>query len=115
MERIKICDFEMAAEDLQPDCIGGGTLSYLSSEIINSTGNKYIAYKSNDIWALGVIIFIIFTNCFPWETAHFNDKSYNLFIIKKLQFVLQFVCNFLLEKKPEYSLEYLLNYLFIFC
>ena len=63
-ERIKVADFGLSkmfvAEDLTSQC---GSPTYVAPEVLMS---KKPYDKAVDMWAVGVVTFVILTGCFPF-------------------------------------------------
>ena len=72
-ENIKLADFGLAYI-LSPDALVStacGTPGYIAPEVLNNTGYG----KEVDMWALGVVMFILLSGCPPF----FDDSIQNLF------------------------------------
>ena len=51
-----------------------GKRYYQSPEIVN--GKKQFDAKKNDIWSVGVVLFMMLTHIVPWETADESNEAY---------------------------------------
>ena len=68
---IKLIDFEFATEYRFTNK-QVGTLSYMSPEVLF---NGMYETKKNDIWSLGVLLFIIYTSYRPYDDTIFRDDK----------------------------------------
>ena len=59
-----------------------GTDIYSCPETLKCNSKGYNGYK-NDIFSLGVLLFILIVGCFPFNSCSSNDKRYKLIIHKK--------------------------------
>lgn len=86
--RVKICDFGLAirSNDLRLDqkhiC---GTTNYLAPEVFNREGFSF----SSDIWAVGVITYLLLFDTLPFLAEHSTDTIQR---IRKIKY--RFVPNF---------------------
>ena len=88
---IKIIDFGLA-QSFDKNCNFQsvkycGKRHYQSPEIVNKQ-NSFNA-KLNDIFCIGVCLFMIITGSIPFKIAHKNDISYNYIKNKKLKYLLK--------------------------
>lgn len=62
---VKLCDYGLMVECGESEKIvpKSGTLIYMSPEMVR--GNVYDA-KAGDIWALGIVLYVMVTGCVPW-------------------------------------------------
>eukprot|EP01084_Bolivina_argentea_P238144 400091_1 len=75
--KIKLCDFGLAQKFTKKDCFSNricGKKQYKSPEVCYQV--KGFNAKQNDIWCLGVCIFILATGGCPWGMAHESDDIY---------------------------------------
>jgi serine/threonine protein kinase len=63
-----LIDFEFTTHYSDYSNFNGGTEMYAAPELF-SKSNKIIDYKCVDIWALGVILYILIFNILPWKIA----------------------------------------------
>ena len=47
---------------------------------MSTQGTALVADKAHDIWALGVMLFVLATETFPWLAARFSDRDYIRFL-----------------------------------
>ena len=75
---IKITGFGLASPDLKTNefC---GTLTFMAPEIWYGS---YVA-SAADIFAVGVILFFMFSGKYPFRFANMHDQKYDLLISKK--------------------------------
>ena len=77
---IKICDFGMAEAHGAVIRHGSGTAPYMAPEIIHAHAG-FAAHKAHDIWALGVVLYVLLTGDFPWMKANSaSDKDFQSFL-----------------------------------
>lgn len=67
------CDTLLSSIDGCP-----GKLPYISPEIFN-TSNKYDGVVS-DVWASGIILYVLLFKSFPWEYASKKDKIFEFYL-----------------------------------
>lgn len=72
----KLCDFGMSQVHGKPALHGSGTVPYICPEVLHAQGSELIANKSHDIWALGVVLYVLLTGDFPWQKAVAHDRDY---------------------------------------
>eukprot|EP01084_Bolivina_argentea_P064886 118282_1 len=81
--QVKLCDFGLAELFTKDKCLSSkhhGKKQYKSPEVID--GKRNFDGKLNDIWCVGVIIFMIATGCPPWDIASNKDRTYR-YVMKK--------------------------------
>jgi serine/threonine protein kinase len=74
----KLCDFGLACGIGQPRP-GRGSSLILAPELFENDGHKAIgvpAIPSHDVWSLGVLLFAMLTDEFPWRRAVPEDQSF---------------------------------------
>ena len=82
---LKIADFGFAAPLQGRDGSGYlqtqlGTIAYMSPELIRK--EAYQGYQA-DLFALGIILFILYAGHPPFEKAHVNDSYYKLLVTNR--------------------------------
>ena len=75
----KLCDFGMAGQH-GFRAFGAGTRPYMAPEIFLYKDGDLKAHKAHDIWALGVVLFVMITKSFPWLVAQRSDAEYSAFL-----------------------------------
>ncbi len=70
--RIKLCDFDLSTIDEENSIDLCGTLTYYSPEMIKQ--KEYNLY-SNDIWCLGIILYVLKYKQYPFEIQKILDKQ----------------------------------------
>ncbi|CAI2373864.1 unnamed protein product [Moneuplotes crassus] len=60
-----------------------GTKGYISPEQLYADGNDLICFKKCDIFALGVVLFILLKGVRPFESPTRDDEKYQYLILKK--------------------------------
>ena len=80
---IKLIDFGYSKYFNKDKLIKGwkGTRIYASPELYKNNLNGFNGEK-NDIFSLGVFLYVLVIGKFPFENAHFSDKNYKYFINK---------------------------------
>ncbi len=80
---IKLIDFGYSKYFNKDKLIKGwkGTRIYASPELFKSDLNGFNGEK-NDIFSLGVLLYVLVIGKFPFENAHFSDTNYMYFINK---------------------------------
>eukprot|EP01083_Nonionella_stella_P170020 577762_1 len=76
--RIKLCDFGLAEYHNTSQCLSVkhcGKKQYYSPEVMNL--KERFNAKRNDIWGIGVCLFVLLFGCPPWRAARVNDDAYN--------------------------------------
>ena len=68
--KIKLIDFGFSCVEESKSRVFCGTPSYMSAEIVNR--KEYLTQPA-DIWALGVVLYVILTGVFPFRAG--NDKD----------------------------------------
>jgi serine/threonine protein kinase len=74
----KLCDFGLACKTGQPRS-GGGTSLYMAPELFTGDGKKAAGVPANpmhDVWSLGITLFAILTDGFPWQRAVPEDPAF---------------------------------------
>eukprot|EP01084_Bolivina_argentea_P204047 348412_1 len=75
--QVKLCDFGLAEIFTSEECKSSkfvGKESYASPEVVENM--KGFDAKKNDIWCVGVCLFMIATGLAPFNTAHKSDPSF---------------------------------------
>jgi serine/threonine protein kinase len=72
----KLCDFGLACKIGQP-LSGCGTSLYMAPELFGQDGKKVgvLASPLHDVWSLGVLLFVMLTDEFPWQLSAQQDRS----------------------------------------
>jgi len=74
---VKVIDFGLAHEykdgNFRTECGVLGKIKYLSPEC---AANQYYDGRHNDMWALGVSLWMCLVGSPPWDSASFYDKRY---------------------------------------
>eukprot|EP01083_Nonionella_stella_P089301 249145_1 len=90
--QVKLCDFGLAQMFTSANCMSKkfcGKQNYKSPEVLAQ--KKQFDAKANDIWCLGVSIFMIMTGLAPWHIANQSDEAFDfIFKQKKLPDLLTF-------------------------
>eukprot|EP01083_Nonionella_stella_P074428 201905_1 len=76
---VKLCDFGLAEMHDDSACISRkhcGKTIYKSPEI--EYQRQWFEGKKNDVWSLGVSLFMMIFGCPPWSAAHMKDTRFNL-------------------------------------
>jgi serine/threonine protein kinase len=73
--KLKICDFAMAKPASQKLTTIQGTISYMAPEVFNEDTEDYYGVQA-DIFALGVIMFMLCIGHAPFATAQRSDRWY---------------------------------------
>ena len=71
--RARVCDFGMAEYHGAVSNSGSGTMRYMAPE--NAAASS-VADVSQDVWSLGVVLFVMLTKHFPWDAPHPSDDRY---------------------------------------
>ncbi|THH16155.1 hypothetical protein EW146_g4440 [Bondarzewia mesenterica] len=79
--QIWLTDFGLSTSKSTSNEFYVGTPSYMSPECLGRVRprNTYLS-RNNDVWALGVILFMMITHHSPWERAHTEDALYQQFL-----------------------------------
>jgi len=80
--QIKLCDFGLAQKFTKSECLSSkwsGKKQYKSPEVISK--KRCFDAKSNDIWCVGMCLFMLAAGVPPWFVAHTSDKLYS-FVLK---------------------------------
>lgn len=75
--RVKLCDFGLAEVFEDEGCLCDkycGKQNYKSPEVVQK--NKVFRAKKNDVWCLGVCLFMMSTGSAPWKTASKSDETF---------------------------------------
>lgn len=66
---VKLCDYGLLCESRSSRISSTkcGTLPYMSPEMIHE---KSYSGRSADIWALGVVLYVVVTGCIPWASVN---------------------------------------------
>jgi len=73
--RPKLCDLGMAEFAGQVARRGPGTLPYMPPEVL-AAKRSYAIDPSQDMWSLGIVLFVMVTGDFPWMKAKASDPEY---------------------------------------
>ena len=76
----RICDFGMATHAGQVSNLGNGTLRYMAPEIAATLDQATVAEVEQDVWSLGVLLFVMMTKHFPWDAPMESDAKYAAFV-----------------------------------
>ncbi|KAM8945910.1 serine/threonine-protein kinase SBK1-like [Pelodytes ibericus] len=77
---IKITDFGFTRLSGQRILSRIGSFFYMSPELCGLTPtNQVVADPRMDVWAFGVVLFLLLTGDFPWEIAAIRDRQYARF------------------------------------
>jgi serine/threonine protein kinase len=74
----KLCDFGLACKTGHP-LPGSGTYRYMAPELLTKYGERIIgvhASPTHDMWSLGITLFAMLTDGFPWRRALVEDSTY---------------------------------------
>ena len=63
-----------------------GKQNYKSPEIMNNTKN--FDAKKNDIWCIGICLWMMVIGSSPWNFAHESDKLFSLIMIEKVDLMM---------------------------
>eukprot|EP01083_Nonionella_stella_P015107 42269_1 len=88
--QIKLCDFGLAESHNNPECLSNkhcGKRQYKSPEIYDI--HKRFDGKKNDIWAIGVCLFILAFGYPPWNVPHLTDDLFVLMTSGRMMDVLR--------------------------
>eukprot|EP00484_Ammonia_sp_Unknown_P012172 CAMPEP_0197077676 /NCGR_PEP_ID=MMETSP1384-20130603/212737_1 /TAXON_ID=29189 /ORGANISM="Ammonia sp." /LENGTH=379 /DNA_ID=CAMNT_0042516541 /DNA_START=79 /DNA_END=1218 /DNA_ORIENTATION=+ len=75
--QVKLCDFGLAELFADDECLCAkwcGKVNYKSPEVVEKKQTFHA--KQNDIWCLGVTLFMMMTGCPPWSVASASDDRY---------------------------------------
>lgn len=74
---LKIIDLDFAIDIYNTDTFRGGSYSYASPQLLdqNVINQNWI---KNDIWSVGIVIYIILFGMFPWKLADSNEDTFYL-------------------------------------
>ncbi|TFK90323.1 kinase-like protein [Polyporus arcularius HHB13444] len=75
--RLVLTDFGLATTNLWTKTFGAGSALYMSPECIGFDAHKAYNARSNDIWAVGVILLSMVTGHNPWNQASPMDHCYH--------------------------------------
>ena len=84
--QMKICDLglsEICYKDKNGNVVfatskKAGKRNYKSPEMIMIGGDQTLNGAANDVWCLGVSLFMMVIGGAPWQIAHINDKQFRL-------------------------------------
>jgi serine/threonine protein kinase len=74
----KLCDFGLACKIGHP-LPGSGTSRYMAPELLTDDGDKIVgrpASPLHDVWSLGILLYIMLTDSFPWRRAVPGDPHF---------------------------------------
>ncbi|NXX39153.1 SBK1 kinase, partial [Tricholaema leucomelas] len=77
---VKLADFGLTR--VQGSAVGAmsGTLPYAPPELCQLQGSEMLELDSSlDVWAFAVLLFCLFTGCFPWAVAASSDPQFEAF------------------------------------
>uniref|UniRef100_A0A8C5P6V1 Protein kinase domain-containing protein n=1 Tax=Leptobrachium leishanense TaxID=445787 RepID=A0A8C5P6V1_9ANUR len=78
---VKITDFGLTQFKGQRISCKTGSKSYKSPELCQETSMEFLAADPRiDVWAFGVVLFLLMTGMFPWEDATLEDRKYRRFV-----------------------------------
>ena len=105
-DRVKVLDFGLAlARDVQDDGGTGGTLAYISPEVLQG----YNATAPSDLYAVGVIAYELFVGRHPFDLSGSLQTMLHILQtppdLDPLPVRLRLVIGKLLEKLPEYRYQ----------
>ena len=88
--QLKMCDLglsEMYKNDRNGNAVfttskNAGKRTYKSAEMVR--GDKTWNAAANDVWCLGVSLFMMLIGGAPWQIAHVNDKDFRLIMDGKM-------------------------------
>eukprot|EP01083_Nonionella_stella_P069497 185278_1 len=75
--QLKLCDFGLAECHTNSECISSkhcGKAQYKSPEVIDL--KSPFSGKKNDIWCIGVVLFMLSFGCPPWNSARLSDDMF---------------------------------------
>ena len=71
----KLCDFEMCTPTGKVPNYSRGTRAYAPPELVTNRG-ILAADPAQDVFSLGVLLFVMLNACFPWVVAQRDDPKY---------------------------------------
>eukprot|EP01084_Bolivina_argentea_P171647 297380_1 len=74
---VQLCDFGLAHKFTKSDFVSNkhcGKSNYKSPEVFNES--KQFLANANDVWCLGISLFILLTGGVPWKVAHESDNAF---------------------------------------
>lgn len=74
----KLCDFGLSEHEGQFVAQGNGTLPYAPPEVLAHKGG-YTVHRAQDMWSLGVVLYVMLAGDFPWLEASPRDPEYRAF------------------------------------
>jgi serine/threonine protein kinase len=76
----RLCDFGMATQHGNLSRYGNGTMRYMAPELAVVHNQVTCAQTSQDVWSLGVLVFVMLTKFFPWDEPTDADPKYTAFM-----------------------------------
>ncbi|KAF7977656.1 hypothetical protein HWV62_3086 [Athelia sp. TMB] len=77
---IRLADFGLSTASTVMPVTGAGTLGYLAPECSQEVVEKSYSPREADVWALGVLMFVLINGQRPWEYAGVFDDRYQRFL-----------------------------------
>ena len=74
---VAIIDFGISSTSCGGDVLKAGTLKYLSPEILN--GETFKNSNKIDMWALGIILYLLYFKKFPYDGKNFSEIKKRIF------------------------------------
>ena len=87
---VYLTDFGLSTTERQSQDFRTGSTRYLSPDALGCGDKDSYNTRSNDVWALGIIICNLFTGGMPWTTAHSESYSYAKFLSDPNFFIKEF-------------------------
>lgn len=81
---LKLCDFGLVSKAKSLVRNQVGKLLYMAPEVASPDNSEYCPIKA-DMWSLGIILFTLLTQSFPFRTAVFNDPNFSYFCFHGLE------------------------------
>ncbi|KAF7980846.1 hypothetical protein HWV62_36492 [Athelia sp. TMB] len=79
-DNIRLADFGLSTASTVMPVTGAGTLGYLAPECTQEVVEKSYSPREADVWALGVLMFVLINGQRPWEYAGVFDDRYQRFL-----------------------------------
>ncbi len=76
----KLGDFGLAAPEGEWAPEGHGTLPYAAPEVLAQSLRGYTVHRAQDLWSLGIVIYVLLAGDFPWLEASPRDAEYAAFL-----------------------------------